>query len=71
MLDPPVTPWSQYIPKKTDEDRRVASCILFPIMLDDDGLNGEIKCPPSPKYYRTAVESEAGRQQTTGGKMIV
>jgi hypothetical protein len=24
-----------------------------------------------PKYYRTVVESEAGRQQKTGGKMIV
>jgi len=34
------------IPKKKDDDIRVASCILYPNMLDDDGLNGEIKCPP-------------------------
>jgi len=38
-------------------------------MLDDDGLNGEIKCP-ARKYSRTVVGSEAGRQQTTGGMTV-
>ena len=51
------------ISKKSNEDSRVVSCIQSPNMLDDDGLNG---CPP--KCYRTIVESEAGRQQTRGGK---
>ena len=33
---------------KEDEDRRVASCILSPNMLDDDWLNGEIN-PLNPE----------------------
>ena len=41
------------------------------MMLDDDRLIGEIKYPPPPKYYRNVVESEARRQQTTEGKMII
>jgi hypothetical protein len=44
MADPRAT-MNNNIPKKRDEDSRVASCILSPNMLDDDGLNSEIKCP--------------------------
>jgi hypothetical protein len=58
MLDPS-RPWPQYIPKKTNEDNRVASCILSLNMLDDDGLNGEIKCPPPEILWdRSRVRSK-------------
>ena len=43
---PPPATMNNNIPKKTDEVGRVASCIISPNMLDEDGLNGEIKCPP-------------------------
>jgi len=44
MLDPRDPVLAIY--PKEDEDRRVASCILSPNMLDNYGLNREIKCPP-------------------------
>jgi hypothetical protein len=34
------------IPMNKNNDGRVASCIQSPNMLDDGGLNGEIKYPP-------------------------
>jgi len=57
------------IPMKIYEDSRVASCIQSPDMLDDDGLNGEIKYPPEILQDRSRI----GIRQTANEKryMIV